>query len=155
MYTLDDLLDKYPDFARPDVIKIDTDGYDAAILRGSARTFEEAKPVAFYEWDPYSYHVAGENDFSHAEFLMAHGYDRFLIFTNRGQPLLRVQKPGREVWESLAAFSRGRRSVDGWHYDIAAFPAERHEVFERLWHRYAEPDTIGDTDLVRQGPGRC
>ena len=52
MYTLDDLLDRYPDFARPDVIKIDTDGYDAAILRGSARTLAEAKPVIFYEWDP-------------------------------------------------------------------------------------------------------
>ena len=141
MHKLDDLLANYPDFASPDVIKIDTDGYDAAILRGSARVLKEAKPVAFYEWDPHSYDVAGENDFGHAEFLMGLGYDHFLIFTNRGQPLLRVQTPGREVWESLAAFSRSRQSVDGWHYDVAAFPAERYEVCERLWRRYAEPYT--------------
>jgi FkbM family methyltransferase len=141
MHQLDDLLAEYPDFASPDVIKIDTDGYDAAILRGCARLLKDAKPVAFYEWDPYSYDIAGENDFGHAEFLMNLGYEHFLIFTNRGQPLLRVQTPRREVWESLAAFSRSRHSVDGWHYDVAAFPTDRYEVCERLWRRYAEPQT--------------
>jgi FkbM family methyltransferase len=144
-HTLDDLLGDYPEFSRPDVIKIDTDGFDPAILRGAAKILETVRPVAFYEWDPYSYRIAGENDFSHAEFLVGLGYDQFLIFTNRGQPLLLVGKPGREVWESLAYFSRSRRSIDGWHYDIAAFPSERQDCCERLWQHYAERKSPGES----------
>lgn len=134
--TLDDLLRDYPQFANPDVIKIDTDGFDPAILRGAAKTLETARPVAFYEWDPCSYDAAGEDDSGHADFMMAAGYDQFLIFTNTGQPLLRIHKPAHEVWESLGNFARARRTVDGWHYDIAAFAPERAAAGERLWQCY-------------------
>jgi FkbM family methyltransferase len=136
--TLDDLLASYPEFRGPHAIKIDTDGFDPSILRGARRTLTDARPVVFYEWDPYSYRMAGENDVGHAEFLMELAYERFLIFTNSGQPLLRVCRPGREIWESLARFSLGRRSLDGWHYDIAAFPTERADILERVWRHYSE-----------------
>jgi FkbM family methyltransferase len=145
--TLDDLLRDYPQFSRPHLIKVDTDGFDPAILRGSKEVLASSRPVVFYEWDPYSYRVAGENDVSHADFLMDLGYDWFLIFTNRGQLLLYVRRPGHKICESLAHFSRSRRSVDGWHYDVAAFPSERQDVCERIWRHYlksgANPNGIG------------
>ena len=138
--TLDDLLRGYPEFSTPHVIKIDTDGFDPAILRGAKGVLASARPVAFYEWDPYSYTISGEDHFNHADLLMDLGYDHFLIFTNQGQPLLRVRRPGHDVWESLGRFSLRRRAIDGWHYDIAAFPSERPDICERLWQQYSASD---------------
>lgn len=134
--TLDDLLTVYPDFSCPDVIKIDTDGFEPAILRGAKNVLASSKPVVFYEWHPEFYNMAGENDISHADFLMELGYDGFMIFTNRGELLLHVRRPGHDILESLAQFSHARRSVDNCHFDVAAFPTERLSAWERLWERY-------------------
>ena len=136
--TLDDLLLSYPAFSRPHLIKIDTDGFDAPILRGAKGVLTSARPVVFYEWDPYSYSLAGENDIGHAEFLTELGFERFLIFDNRGDLLLHVRRPGREVWESLAHFSRRRHAIDGWYDDVAAFTEERRAACESVWQHYAQ-----------------
>jgi FkbM family methyltransferase len=136
--TLDDLLTAYPAFSCPDVIKIDTDGFESAILRGAKDVLTSSKPVVFYEWHPDYYAAAGENDVSHADFLMELGYDGFMIFTNRGELLLHVRRPGHDILESLARFSRARRRMDNWHFDVAAFPRERFNAWERLWDHYAK-----------------
>jgi FkbM family methyltransferase len=134
--TLDDLLTAYPEFSCPDVIKIDTDGFEPAILRGAKEVLASSKPVVFYEWHPECYNMAGENDISHADFLMELGYDGFMIFTNVGELLMRVRRPGHDILESLARFSRARRRTDNWHFDVAAFPTERLSACERLWEHY-------------------
>jgi FkbM family methyltransferase len=131
--TLDDLLTAYPEFSCPDVIKIDTDGFDPAILRGAKGVLASSKPVVFYEWHPDFYNIAGENDINHADFLMDLGYDGFMIFTNVGELLLRVRRPGHDILESLACFSRARRRIDDWHFDVAAFPTERLNAWERAF----------------------
>jgi FkbM family methyltransferase len=131
--TLDDLLTAYPEFSCPDVIKIDTDGFESAILRGAKDVLASSKPVVFYEWHPGCYNAAGENDTSHADFLMELGYDGFVIFTNRGELLLHVWRPEHDILKSLACFSRARRRIDNWHFDIAAFPTERLNAWKRLW----------------------
>ena len=136
--TLDDLLTTYPEFSCPDVVKIDTDGFEPAILRGAKNVLASSKPVVFYEWHPECYNAAGENDISHADFLMELGYDGFIIFTNRGELLLHVRKPGHDILKSLARFSRARRYIDNWHFDVAAFPTERLNAWERLWGYYAK-----------------
>jgi FkbM family methyltransferase len=135
---LDDLLTAYPEFSCPDVIKIDTDGFEPAILRGARTVLASSKPVVFYEWHPDFYQMAGEDDISHADFLMELGYDGFMIFANTGELLLRVLRPSHEILESLARFSRARRRIDNWHFDIAAFPTERLNAWERLWVHYSK-----------------
>ncbi len=135
--TLDELLDSYPEFSRPDMIKIDTDGCESAILRGAESVLAAHRPVVFYEWDPDSYAAAGEDDVSHADFLRGLGYELFVIFTNIGQPLLRIRRPEHETLESLANFSRLRRS-DGWHYDVAAFTSAHEDVYERVSRQFLD-----------------
>jgi FkbM family methyltransferase len=136
--TLDDLLTAYPEFSCPDVIKIDTDGFEPAILRGAQDVLVSSKPVVFYEWHPGCYNAAGESDINHVDFLMDLGYDGFMIFTNTGELLLCVQRPGHAIIESLARFSHARRRIDDWHFDVAAFPTERLHVWERLWCHYSK-----------------
>jgi FkbM family methyltransferase len=143
MVTLDDLVKEYVEFSSPHVIKVDTDGFDPAILRGAKNLLISSRPVVFYEWHPHSYGIAGENDTNHSDFLMSLGYRRFIIYTNKGEPLLITESPGRDIWESLGQFSRGRLSVDGWHYDIAAFPDERKDVWRRLAQHYSTSGIYG------------
>jgi len=139
--TLDDLLMAYPDFSCPDVIKIDTDGFEPAILRGAKNVLASSKPVVFYEWHPDCYNMAEEDNISHADFLMDLGYDGFTIFTNRGELLLHVRRPGHDILESLAQFSHARRRVDNCHFDVAAFPTERLSAWGRLWCHYSKRGT--------------
>ena len=42
--------------------------------------------------------------------------------------LQHVRWPTHDILESLAAFSRARRRIDNWHFDIAAFPTKRLNV---------------------------
>lgn len=136
--TLDNLLASYCEFSAPDVIKIDTDGFEPAILRGARDVLASSKPVLFYEWHPDGYSAAGEDTIGHADFLMNLGYEGFTIFSNRGELLLHTLRPARETFESLAQFSQARRAVDNFHFDIAAFPAERLSAWERLWCHYSK-----------------
>ena len=139
--TLDDLLTAYPEFSCPDVIKIDTDGFEPAILRGAKNVLASSKPVVFYEWHPECYNMAEEDNISHADFLMDLGYDGFTIFTNRGELLLHVRRPGHDILESLAQFSHAQRRVDNCHFDVAAFPTERLSAWGRLWGHYSKRGT--------------
>ena len=140
--TLDDLLMAYPEFSCPDIIKIDTDGFEPAILRGAKNVLASSKPVVFYEWHPDCYNMAGEDNISHADFLMDLGYDGFTIFTNRGELLLHVRRPGHDILESLTQFSHARRHVDDCHFDVAAFPTERLSAWGRLWRHYSKQGTL-------------
>jgi FkbM family methyltransferase len=38
--------------ARPNFIKIDTEGFERLVLRGLARTLADARPLVFFEWSP-------------------------------------------------------------------------------------------------------
>jgi FkbM family methyltransferase len=109
---LDGLLTAYPEFSCPDMIKIDTDGFEPAILRGAQAVLALSKPVVFYEWHPDLYHIAGEDDTDHADFLMELGYDGFMIFANTGELLMRVLRPSHDILKSLAQFSRARRRIE-------------------------------------------
>jgi len=139
--TLDDLLTAYPEFSCPDVIKIDTDGFEPAILRGAKNVLASSKPVVFYEWYPDGYNRAGADNIGHVDFLMDLGYEGFTIFTNRGELLLHVRRPGHDILESLTQFSYARRRIDNCHFDVAAFPTERLSAWGRLWAHYSKQGT--------------
>lgn len=134
--SLDELVCDFQEFAHPDVIKIVVDGFEPKILRGAESVLASARPVLFYQWHPYLYSIAEEDDVGHCQFLIERGYDRFLIFTNSGELMLRVCKPGRVVLQSLARFARRRQGIDNLHYDIVAFPEQRSGVCERMWEEY-------------------
>ena len=143
--TLDDLLGSYSEFSSPHLIKIDTDGFEPAILRGARNILASSKPVLFYEWHPDYYKAAGEDTIGHADFLMKLGYVGFTIFSNRGELLLHTLLPGHETLESLAQFSHARRAVDNFHFDIAAFPTEQLSAWERLWSHYSKGESTKPT----------
>ena len=107
-------------------------------MRGARGVLASARPVVFYEWDPYSYGLAGEDDVSHAEFLMELGFERFLIFDNRGDFSSTFGGPDARSGRALHIFLVDGRRLTGWYYDIAAFTEEHQAVCESLWRHYSQ-----------------
>ncbi len=80
------LLGDHPRFARPRVIKVDTDGHDADILTAAAPLLGELRPVLFFEHDPGLAAAVGSGDPADLFAVLAVlGYEHFISFTNVGQ----------------------------------------------------------------------
>ena len=83
--SLGSILADHPNFARPALIKLDTDGHDADILLQAEAVLAACVPVVFFEFDPQMASGAGGVDPQAALELLARlGYRRALFFTNTG-----------------------------------------------------------------------
>ena len=82
--TLDDVL--HDADCVPDVIKVDTDGFDGAVLAGAARTLSAHTPDVVFEWHPRLLVETGNPLLEAFEVLRSHGYRRFSLFDRYGQP---------------------------------------------------------------------
>lgn len=128
--SLAEILADHPRFARPGIVKIDTDGHDATILRAASDLLAEVRPVLFFEHDPAMAAAVGADDpatiFGH---LAALGYDRFLLYDNRG-PLVGVRSAAE-----VADLERTSRALDPAsaqpYLDVCAL-ADEPAVLERL-----------------------
>jgi FkbM family methyltransferase len=101
-----------------DVLKIDTDGFDAKVLR-SARTLLGAHhPCLFFELHPGLWDEAGEDPRAAFAFLAELGYSHFVFFTNRGMLHLQCHDPAPLLLDSLVALGRARRTLDDFHFDV-------------------------------------
>jgi FkbM family methyltransferase len=105
-----------------DLVKIDTDGYDGAIIRQHATFFAVAKPVIHFE---YMFSSAGGvssatnlPDEQVWETLSSTGYDRVVIYRNTGKAVAyrSIQDVGAMLRNEFALGNLGA------YADIAAFP---------------------------------
>ena len=77
---LETILADHPRFARPALLKLDTDGMDVPILMANLDLLERLRPVLFFEYDP---HLGAVPDVFPA--LASHGYERGLVLHNTGE----------------------------------------------------------------------
>jgi FkbM family methyltransferase len=86
--TFSDLLRDYPEFVEAQLVKIDTDGWDLAVLRSAANWLEQSRATVFFEYDP-----ALEAD---------QGYvasEVWSLLSGIGYPLARIwSNTGLELW---------------------------------------------------------
>jgi FkbM family methyltransferase len=101
-----------------DVIKIDTDGFDAKVLRSSKTLLQTQFPMLFFELHPYFWKLAGENPLETFKFLKEHGYHDYVFFTNRGSLYSHVIDPTEPFLQTLTDISLSRRAIDDFHYDV-------------------------------------
>ncbi|MBA3670549.1 MAG: FkbM family methyltransferase, partial [Gemmatimonadaceae bacterium] len=71
---LDDLIASHPDFARPLLLKIYTDGDDFAVLRGAVRLIAAAEPILYVELHATLLEEAGERAEAMIAWLAEAGY---------------------------------------------------------------------------------
>jgi len=82
------ILDEHPAFARPALLKIDTDGMDVPIVLANLSLLERLRPVLFFEYDP---HLGASPEVF--ERLRERGYATADWYENTGEHVARVDLP--------------------------------------------------------------
>ena len=121
-------------FQSSKMLKIDTDGYDCKILRGAADFLSRAKPVVFFEYDPFFLSQQEDRGRDIFERLQELGYYQFMIYDNRGDLLLTGDLSNQALIDEIHLYYSGRGGLS--YCDICVFHAEDQDVF--LTARQAE-----------------
>lgn len=134
---LDQVLAAHPRFQGAKLLKIDTDGYDLAILRGATSYLERTRPVLAFEYDPYHLARAGENGLTIFPHLRRLGYGFALVYDHLGDLILGVELEQAGILAGLHEYFSGRAGSNYadlvvFHGTDAALAAGFHEA-ERAW----------------------
>jgi FkbM family methyltransferase len=134
---LDQVLAAHPHFLRAKLLKIDTDGYDLAILRGATRFIEQTRPVLVFEYDPHHLAQAGEDGLTIFPHLRRLGYGFALVYDNLGDLILGADLDQAGIFAGLHEYFSGRNTASYadlciFHKEDAALAAGFH-MSERTW----------------------
>lgn len=116
MHTLDELLKDR--VKRLDLIKVDTDGFDYKVLRGSHKILLEDRPVLYFEYGIKEWLEQGEDVEAVFDFLTEHGYDNGLFFDNYGRIYDIIDFSDKQKLKKAVETVLCKES-DIWYYDIA------------------------------------
>jgi FkbM family methyltransferase len=117
--TLDEALASEPDYRAPNLLKIDTEGFELKILRGAVRLLAEQKPPLFFEFYPDCIRrEAGDPD-QLFDLLRRHAYDFFVFYDHTGNLLTCVNGGQTDQLLSLRRYCELQKS----YFDVAAFHA--------------------------------
>lgn len=116
-----------PTFAAPGIVKIDTDGADAAIVVANAEWFAQVRPILFVEYASTLAAKAGDHEpwLAFAELARA-GYGKAIVYVNTGELLLEASVSDERLWRDLAGYRASPA-----YFDVAVFPADETDLFER------------------------
>ncbi len=128
--TLADVLDEHPAFRNARLVKIDTDGFDIAILRGARPWLAAVRPVLFFEYDPHFWRPITPDGARIFEELADGGYGPLLAYDNFGWLLWSGTVHDRRRLEELDAWLSGRES--NVYVDLCAFSSTDVALFEHF-----------------------
>lgn len=113
------LRETHPEFDRLRLAKSDTDGYDCALIPVIAQAWADAKPVLFFEYDPYLTRIAGYDPADIWPRLEALGYRQAAVWWHNGE--IEGRMTGAEIGArhtELDAFNH-KRPGSRSYWDIA------------------------------------
>jgi FkbM family methyltransferase len=128
--TLTSILELEPKFADAKMLKIDTDGFDSTIIRGSADFITAAKPVIFFEYDPYFLAKQNDDGISIFPWLSSLGYELIAIYDNLGRYILSLSLTESAMLADMHNYLLGRGGKV--YYDICAVHAEDVDIITNL-----------------------
>jgi FkbM family methyltransferase len=101
VHTMQEVIAKHPKFASAKLLKIDTDGFDNIIIRASKELLLNAKPVIFFEYDPFYLAKQNEKGLDIFDFLEALNYASAMVFDNFGFYLTTVSLSNKNLLKDL------------------------------------------------------
>lgn len=128
--TLDDALSG-DNPSRVKLLKVDTEGFDPKILRGSHRLLDTARPVVMFEHNRENLMAIGEDNLLAFVQLRDAGYKR-LIWDAFGRLMLTTDLSETRVLEDLHGYVGFRNEVlsSARYLDVCAFHAQDSDVAE-------------------------
>jgi FkbM family methyltransferase len=138
--TLSEALSRHPRFATAKLLKIDAEGFDCRIIAAEAGFLRRLKPVLFFEYDPKSCELLGQEAFPVFAQLSSLGYSTMLIYQNVGRYLMSLNLDQVDALEDIHHFI----SDLGGYCDVVAFHREDLDLAIRLrTSEYASRATQG------------
>jgi FkbM family methyltransferase len=126
--TLDSILKDFPKYEDSKVLKIDTDGYDYAVIKGSKSFLINRQPVVFFEFDPFLFATNGEDPFTVLPFLQLCGYSYAMFYMSNGDFITALELDNqRQVAEQLVHYFSGRKVT--LYADVCLFHQSQGELF--------------------------
>lgn len=134
--TMQQILAKHSSFAAAKLLKIDTDGFDNKIIRASADLLARAKPVLFFEYDPFFLKKQQEDPSAVFEVLHSLEYNRLILFDNLGKLLCEVTSDNKKLLADLTAYYHN----EGKSYlDICALHISDEDLVEKIKQAFVNP----------------
>lgn len=131
--SLKSILDAYPQFRQPKLIKIDCDGFDFEIILNSIVTIRSIRPVICFEYD-ISFRSNGINEaVSTIDKLVESDYSHFLVYDNFGNYLISIDYNLRDRFDDLNHCLKCNRYQSGevtiYYLDVYAFHRYDYDLF--------------------------
>lgn len=127
---LEDLLRIYPQFLGAKLLKIDTDGFEAKILRGSKDWLAQTQPVLFFEYDPAHLERYQEDGLVLLNQLSQAGYTTLLVYLNTGEYMSCVELNNTKAIKDLHEYFSGKENR--MYADICAFSAQDMDLAQAI-----------------------
>jgi FkbM family methyltransferase len=144
MRSLAALLDKHPQYQQTKLLKVDTDGFDFAILNQSADLLQTLQPVVYFEYDTNVLPEGNTESLVAIQNLFEAGYCHFVVYDNFGNYVISLSGQERDRFVDLNICLASNRRISGtpaiYYYDVCAFTACDRDLFEQL--RQFEMDLV-------------
>ena len=128
--TLDCVIEQHGDFGDASLLKIDTDGFDGAILAGARGFLQRAQPILFFEYHPVLWRQFGGHDETVFAALHHAGYESALLYANTGELLIEVKLTATDALADVRRFLLSGPSVE--YLDVAMFGTKHSELAARF-----------------------
>lgn len=126
---LEEVLLRNPIFLNSKMIKIDTDGFDTLILKGAVDFLKRAKPIIFFEYDPFFLEKQGEDNIEIFKILKEIGYRYLMIYDNFGEYIISLDLiKDTEKIEEIKCYFSGNYGEK--YCDISIFHIEDKDLFK-------------------------
>jgi FkbM family methyltransferase len=127
---LSEVIEKYSNFSKAKLLKIDTDGFDGFIIRSSTNFIELAKPIIFFEYDPLFLKEQGDDGVSIFINLRESGYLQALMYDEWGKFMFSIDLSNRILIEDIHTYLMTRDK--GRYADVCAFHEEDNDLFDEI-----------------------
>jgi len=128
---LDDLVASHEQFCAPALLKSDTDGFEARVLRGAQQVLATG-PVLFLEYDPKLLEAAGSDGLDMLASLQPHGYERIAFYDKFGVLVVRCALSDQSTIRDLHAYAAVNRKRGVDHYDIVVGTPKARSIIDSL-----------------------
>lgn len=107
-------------FTRPDLVKIDVDGYDGKVLKGATTILQQFQPAIIFEYHPGLIKAAGNDLLQPFAILDKTNYRSLFWYDKFGNFSHQTTCSETEQFQQTATDSLNGTWGDDWHYDIIA-----------------------------------
>jgi len=128
--SLDDILQANPAFANAKLFKIDTDGYDSLIIKGAANYLQRAKPVVFFEYDPFLLEKNDQQYNAIFDLFRANGYKYALFYMSYGDFIAGIDITDERLLQHMLHYFTGRQGA--FYGDLCVIHESDKDIFTSL-----------------------